>query len=153
MLLKIIKINDKRLRIKNNFIFFFNKIKKIFLIKRILFTMYEKDGVGISATQINNNKKIIIIDVKKQKPIIMINSIILKNNKLYTLSTEGCLSIENFYLNIARPEKIIVKFINLFNKIKKKIFNNIISRCIQHENDHLNSILIIDYNNKIILYE
>lgn len=154
MVLKIIKINDKRLRNKNLNLKYYNKIKKIFLIKRMIFTLYEKKGIGLSATQINFKNKIIIINVnKKNKPIVIINPIILKTNNLYTLSTEACLSIDKFFINIPRPEKILIIFINLYNKVKKKIFNNIVSRCIQHEIDHLNSIIILDYMNKIIQYE
>ncbi|MBY7577217.1 peptide deformylase, partial [Candidatus Phytoplasma sp. Tabriz.2] len=62
MLLKIIKINDKRIRKKSLNLIFYNKIKKIFLIKRMIFTMYEKKGIGLSSTQINYKYKIIIID-------------------------------------------------------------------------------------------
>ncbi|ATX33422.1 peptide deformylase [Candidatus Carsonella ruddii] len=151
MLLKILSIKDKRLRKKSKKMFFYNKIKKIFLIKRMIFTMYEKKGIGISSTQINFKNKIIIVDLnKKNKPSIIINPSVIKNSSLITLSTEGCLSIKNFFINIPRPEKIFLNFVNLYNKIKKKIFNNINSRCLQHEIDHLNGILIIDYNNKII---
>ncbi|MFI4883692.1 MAG: peptide deformylase [Candidatus Carsonella ruddii] len=153
MFLKILNIKNKKIRIKNKNFKKYNKIKIFFLIKRMIITMYKKNGIGISSTQINFFNKIILIGVKKNRPIILINSKIIKYNKLYTLSTEGCLSIENFYLNIARTEKILVNYINLFNCKKKKILNNIFSRCYQHENDHLNKILIIDYINKIIKYE
>ncbi|MGK2912829.1 MAG: peptide deformylase [Candidatus Carsonella ruddii] len=150
MVLKILNIKNKKLRIKNKNFKKYNKIKIFFLIKRMIITMYNKNGIGISSTQINVFYKIILIGIKQNKPIILLNSKIIKHNKLYTLSTEGCLSIKNFFLNIARVEKILIKYINLFNKKKKKILNNIISRCYQHENDHLNKILIIDYINKII---
>ncbi|AQU89607.1 peptide deformylase [Candidatus Carsonella ruddii] len=154
MFLKILNIKDKRLRIKSKKMLFYNKIKKLFLIKRMIFTMYEKKGIGIASSQINFKNKIIIIDLnKKNKPSIIINPLVIKNSSLFTLSTEGCLSIKNFFINIPRPEKIFLNFINLYNKNKKKIFNNINSRCLQHEIDHLNSILIIDYMNKIIKNE
>ncbi|MFI4913443.1 MAG: peptide deformylase [Candidatus Carsonella ruddii] len=153
MLLKILNIKNKKIRIKNKNFIKYNKIKIFFLIKRMIITMYNKNGIGISSTQISIFNKIILIGVKNNKPIILLNSKIIKYNKLFTLSTEGCLSIKNFFLNIARVEKILIKYINLFNKKKKKILNNIISRCYQHENDHLNKILIIDYINKIIKYE
>ncbi|MFI4847135.1 MAG: peptide deformylase [Candidatus Carsonella ruddii] len=153
MLLKILNIKNKKIRIKNKNFIKYNKIKIFFLIKRMIITMYTKNGIGISSTQISVFNKIILIGVKNNKPIILLNSKIIKYNKLFTLSTEGCLSIKNFFLNIARVEKILIKYINLFNIKKKKILNNIISRCYQHENDHLNKILIIDYINKIIKYE
>ncbi|MFI4878822.1 MAG: peptide deformylase [Candidatus Carsonella ruddii] len=153
MILKILNIKDIKLRIKNKKFKKYNKIKIFFLIKRMIITMYNNSGIGISSIQVNIFNKIILIGVKNTKPIILFNSKIIKYNKLYTLSTEGCLSIKNFFINIARVEKILIKYINLFNIKKKKILNNIISRCYQHENDHLNKILIIDYINKIIKYE
>ncbi|XRA05417.1 MAG: peptide deformylase [Candidatus Carsonella ruddii] len=153
MFLKILNIKNKKLRIKNKNFKKYNKIKIFFLIKRMIITMYSKNGIGISSTQINIFNKIILIGIKNNKPIILLNSKIIKYNKLYTLSTEGCLSIKNFFLNISRVEKILIKYVSLFNIKKKKILNNIVSRCYQHENDHLNKILIIDYINKIIKYE
>lgn len=154
MLLKIIFINDKRIRLNSKNLKKYNKIKKIFLIKRMIFTMYKKKGIGISSTQINFKNKIIIIDNnKKKKPSIIINPNILKKSNFCTLSTEGCLSIPNFFISSARAEKIYLQYINLYNKIKKKTFNNIFSRCLQHEIDHLYGIILIDYFNTVVKYE
>ncbi|XZR52994.1 MAG: peptide deformylase [Candidatus Carsonella ruddii] len=153
-MLKIITIKDKRIRFisKNNKNY--NKIKLLFLIKKMILTMYFRKGIGISSSQINFKCKIIVIDLnKKNKPIILINPIIFKKNTFRTISTEGCLSIPKFFSSIPRAEKICLKYVNLYNKFKKKIFNSINSRCLQHEIDHLYGILIIDYYNKIIKYE
>ncbi|AFP84040.1 peptide deformylase [Candidatus Carsonella ruddii] len=147
---KIIKINDKRLRINCKKKLNYNKIKKLYFIKQMIIIMYKKNGIGISSRQLNINNMIIILSIKKNKPIIIINPLILKKSKLCTISNEGCLSIPNFYSSMIRPEKILLKYINLYNIVKKKIFNNLISRCIQHEIDHLFGILILDYYNIII---
>ncbi|AGS06690.1 peptide deformylase [Candidatus Carsonella ruddii] len=154
MLLKIIEINDKRIRIKSCNLIKFNKIKILFLIKRMIYTMYEKKGIGISSNQILYNCKVIIIDTKKKnKPLIMINSFIKKKNTFHTLSSEGCLSLPKLFISLPRYEKILVNFINIYNIKKTKIFNNITSRCIQHEIDHSLGRIISDYINIIIFYE
>ncbi|AFP83658.1 peptide deformylase [Candidatus Carsonella ruddii] len=154
MLLDIILLNNIILRKKVKKLLFLNK-KILFIIKKMLNTMYNKKGIGLSAIQINLKKKIIIIDnsIKKNKPIIMINPNIINYSKYYTLSAEGCLSIKDFYISIPRPDKIVLKYINEFNEKKKKIFSCINSRCIQHEMDHLNNILIVDYLYKIINFK
>ncbi|AFP84220.1 peptide deformylase [Candidatus Carsonella ruddii HT isolate Thao2000] len=146
----IININDKRIRFISKKIIKYNKIKKLYLIKQMIIIMLKNKGIGISSTQLNINFDIIIINIKKNKILILINPLILKKSKLCTISNEGCLSIINFFSSIIRPEKIFLNYINLFNKCKKKIFNNLISRCIQHEIDHLFGILIIDYYKIII---
>ncbi|XZR52585.1 MAG: peptide deformylase [Candidatus Carsonella ruddii] len=153
-MIKIITIKDKRIRFFSKKIIKYNKIKKLLLIKKMIITMYSRKGIGISSNQINFDNKIIIIDVnKKNKPIIIINSKIYKKSNFFTISTEGCLSIPKFYSSIPRVEKIFLKYINIYNKYKKKIFNSINSRCLQHEIDHLSGILLVDYFKTIIKYE
>ncbi|BCG49413.1 peptide deformylase [Candidatus Carsonella ruddii] len=154
MLLKIINIKDKRIRIKSFNLIKFNKTKILFLIKRMIYTMYKKRGIGISSVQILYNFKIIIVDTKKKnKPLIMINSFIKKKNTFHTLSSEGCLSLPKLFVSLPRYEKIFVNFINIYNKKKTKVFSNITSRCIQHEIDHSLGRIISDYINIIIIYE
>ncbi|MGP4128247.1 MAG: peptide deformylase [Candidatus Carsonella ruddii] len=153
-MLKIITIKDKRIRFFSKKNLEYNKIKTIFLIKKMILIMYIKKGIGISSNQINFDYKIIVIDVnKKNKPIIIINPVIFKKSHFCTISTEGCLSIPKFYSSTPRAEKVCLKYVNLYNKFKKKIFNSINSRCLQHEIDHLFGILLTDYYNTIIKYE
>ncbi|BAF35206.1 peptide deformylase [Candidatus Carsonella ruddii PV] len=148
---KILNFKDKRIRL------FFKNVKVsfnyniLYIIKQMIILMYKNNGIGISSNQINCFKNIIICDVnfKKKKPLIMINPKILINNKNHTLGMEGCLSIKNFLISVLRFDKVYIKYFNIYNKKKKKIFNGIKSRCIQHEIDHLNSKLILDYS-KII---
>ncbi|WMC19260.1 MAG: peptide deformylase [Candidatus Carsonella ruddii] len=153
-MLKIITIKDKRIRFISKKNIKYNKIKIILLIKKMIVKMYSKKGIGISSNQINFDYKIIIIDVnKKNKPIIIINPIIFKKSNFCTISTEGCLSIPKFYSSMPRAEKVFLKYVNLYNKFKKKVFNSINSRCLQHEIDHLFGILLTDYFNTIVKYE
>ncbi|WMC19857.1 MAG: peptide deformylase [Candidatus Carsonella ruddii] len=153
-MIKILTLKDKRLRFISKKITKYNKIKKIFLIKKMIISMLFKKGIGISSNQINFKYRIIIINVnKKNKPIIIINPKKYKKSNFLTISTEGCLSIPKFYSSIPRSEKVFLKYVNIYNKYKKKLFNNINSRCLQHEIDHLFGILLIDYFNTIIKYE
>ncbi|WDR80386.1 peptide deformylase [Candidatus Purcelliella pentastirinorum] len=146
---KILIHPDIRLRIKaskiNNFN---NKIKNI--IKNMLKVMYINKGIGLAATQINIHKKIIVIDISKDqtKPIILINPKIIK--KYGTISIkEGCLSIPNIKISINRYKYIKINTMNCNGKTYKINAHDLLSICIQHEIDHLNGKLILDYKKKI----
>ncbi len=144
-ILKILTYPNKILRKKSN------KIKKITKkikknINNMFNTMYINNGIGLSGIQVNINKSIIIIDIFKKinSKLVFINPKIIKKKKKIK-SKEGCLSIPNKYLNIIRYKYLIFKAYNL--KFKKKIYyvKNLLSICIQHEIDHINGKLIIDY--------
>ncbi|WP_339045007.1 peptide deformylase [Candidatus Zinderia endosymbiont of Aphrophora alni] len=124
---------------------FNNSIKKI--IKDMKDTLYNSSGIGLAATQINIHKQIIIIDITNNKNnlLIFINPIIIKKSKKNKINKEGCLSIPKIYKNISRISKIKIQFQNIFGKIFIFKIKGILSFCIQHEIDHLNGKLIIDY--------
>ncbi|UNB92360.1 MAG: peptide deformylase [gamma proteobacterium endosymbiont of Trioza apicalis] len=115
-------------------------------IKNMFKTMYKKKGIGLAATQININKQIIVIDISKNKNknIVLINPIIINKYGDYSIN-EGCLSIPKYYAYIKRAKKIIVKAININNKIYIFKAKNLLAVCIQHEIDHLLGRLFIDY--------
>ncbi|MDH3003795.1 MAG: peptide deformylase [Candidatus Shikimatogenerans sp. JK-2022] len=142
MILPILKYGNKKLRKKCKNI----KKKKIInkLINNMFDTMYYNNGIGLSAPQIGKNINLFIIGINNKK-MVFINSKIINFNKKVILSKESCLSIPNIYVNIYRKKKILVKFYN--KKWKKKIINlkNIYSIIFQHELDHINGKLIIDY--------
>ncbi|BBA84859.1 peptide deformylase [endosymbiont of Pachyrhynchus infernalis] len=119
-------------------------IKKI--ISDMIDTMYYNKGIGLSATQVNINKRIIVIDVSESKnnPLILINPIILnKNNNIEII--EGCLSFPNIFLKTKRFNEILIRFTNINNEVNTLEVDNLLSVCIQHEIDHLNGILFIKY--------
>ncbi|WMC20280.1 MAG: peptide deformylase [Enterobacteriaceae bacterium PSpyr] len=145
MLLKLIYYPNKTLRKKSK------KVNKInFKIKNIVYNMfklmYKKQGIGLSAIQVGINKKIFIIDISKKnnKKLVFINPKILKQNgKIFY--NEGCLSIPNFFGITKRYLNIKIMALNLNNNIFISKFTNLKSVCIQHEIDHLNGKLFIDF--------
>ncbi len=145
---KILIYPNKILRKKSKKINKFNnKLKKI--INNMFIIMYKYNGIGLSGIQINIKKSIFIIDIlkKKNSKLIFINPKIIKKKKIIK-SIEGCLSIPNKYIKIKRYKYLIIKSYNI--KGKKNIFytKNLLSICIQHEIDHINGKLIIDYKNE-----
>jgi peptide deformylase len=118
------------------------------LIKDMLKTMYEGNGIGLAATQVNIHKRIIVIDVseEKNKPLILINPLleeIIEPKKLPY--SEGCLSVPGFYEELERPSKVRIKALGLDNKTFSMEAEGILSVVIQHEIDHLDGKIFVDY--------
>ncbi|QTJ62873.1 peptide deformylase [Candidatus Nardonella dryophthoridicola] len=149
-ILKIIKFPSNILRKKSKKVNK-NTNKKIILdIKNKLFnTMYYNKGIGLSAIQVNIDLNIIVYDVNNIKNFMINSEIIYKNENIY--SYEGCLSIPNIYYEVKRYKNIIVKYEDIDRNINilKIENNNLLSSCIQHEIDHTNGILFIDYLSNI----
>ncbi len=140
---KIITYPNKKLRQKSKKVIKFNNKLKI-IVTNMFNTMYYFKGIGLAAIQININKSIIIIDLKKKKKIVLINpKIIKKSGSIVT--QEGCLSIPNFFYSIKRYNKIHVKAKNINGKKIKLKSKGLLSICIQHEIDHTKGKLFVDY--------
>jgi peptide deformylase len=111
--------------------------------------MKQNDGIGLAAIQIGNPLRIVVCEVN-DKMYSFINPEITKLSSKTSVLEEGCLSLPNFYGEVERPEKIIVKATNLEGKkIKLKAFG-LLARVLQHEIDHLNGILFIDKARNVI---
>ena len=115
-------------------------------------TMYNAPGIGLAAVQIGIPLRVVVIDISKgdeKKPYFFINpNIIWRSDKTSTYE-EGCLSIPNQFAEIERPESCRVEYLDLNNKKKEIEANGLLSTCIQHEIDHLNGVLFIDYLSKL----
>lgn len=123
-----------------------NEIKK--LTKDMVETMYEGNGIGLSATQVNIHKRIIVVDTSNEKdsPLVLINpKIEALNPKQKSIYEEGCLSVPGFYEEVERPTRI--KAIALNEEGKKIITeaDGLLSATIQHEVDHLEGRIFVDY--------
>jgi len=125
-----------------------NKLKKI--VKKMAFTMYKKDGIGLASNQVDRLERVFIVDISKNKN----NLIVFINPKLSNFAgesiyNEGCLSIPNIHYNIKRPKKVTITAYNL--KGEKFMINadGLLARVIQHENDHLNGKLFIENLNSL----
>ena len=124
------------------------------LIQKMFKTMYHANGVGLAAPQVGQNLRLFVMDegVKDEKnsdPIAMINPKILKKERDLSLYEEGCLSFPGHYAEIERPNTIEVEYINENKEQIKKKFSGYQSRIIQHEIDHLDGILFVDYLSKL----
>lgn len=110
-------------------------------------TMYAAPGIGLAATQVNFHKRLIVIDVSEDKtePLVFINpELEILSEELHGYN-EGCLSVPSFYEEIIRPEKVKVKALDRQGKPFEMICEGVLAVCIQHECDHLNGKLFVDY--------
>ena len=127
------------------------KIKN--LMDDMLETMYAAPGIGLAAVQIGILKRIIVIDLSKEgekkKPIFIVNPEIISKSSDLVSYEEGCLSIPNQFAEVERPNTCKIKFLDYEGNKKELEAKGLLSTCIQHEIDHLNGILFIDYLSKL----
>jgi len=121
-----------------------SSIKK--LVDDMLETMYESRGVGLAATQINVHQRVIVIDVSEEKdaPLCLINPEIIEKDGVKE-SEEGCLSVPGFFEKVSRAEHIRVKALDKEGQPFEFEARELLAVCVQHEMDHLNGKLFVDY--------
>ena len=114
------------------------------LIKDMIDTMHQYDGVGLAAVQVGILKKIIVIDLYNEKPILkLINPVIVKTKGVQEVE-EGCLSFPNKYVKVKRPEEVTVEALDENGKQIKVTGTDLLAQAICHEIDHLNGIVLTD---------
>ena len=123
------------------------------LMKDMLDTMYTAKGIGLAAIQIGVPKRIIVMDISKEenkkKPMYFVNPIIIKKNDEKATYEEGCLSVPNQFAEIDRPSKCEVEYLDYNGNKQNLKAEGLLATCIQHEMDHLEGILFIDYLSKL----
>ena len=128
-----------------------DELKK--LLDEMLETMYAAPGIGLAAVQIGILKRLIVIDISKEKeeknPLFLINPKIISKSKSTSIYEEGCLSLPGHFAEIERPAECKVKYLDYNGKENEMTAKGLLSTCIQHEIDHLNGILFIDYLSKL----
>ena len=149
---KILTIPDPILRQKSSLVEKVNKDIKI-LMDDMLTTMYNAPGIGLAAIQIGVPKRVVVMDIskdqEKKKPMYFVNPEIIWKSNVNATYEEGCLSIPNQFAKIERPDKCKVKYLD-FDGVEKEInAEGLLATCIQHEIDHLNGVLFIDYLSKL----
>ncbi|ACL30286.1 peptide deformylase [Buchnera aphidicola str. APS (Acyrthosiphon pisum)] len=147
-LLKILYYPDIRLRILAKPVKEINKkIQKI--ANDMIDTMYQEEGIGLAATQVNIPLQIIVVNTMEQKKnnLVLINPKIIKKEGDISIE-EGCLSIPEYQASIPRSNYIQVQAVNLDGEKIEIEAKSILSICIQHEIDHLKGKLFIDYLSK-----
>jgi peptide deformylase len=123
------------------------------LVDDMLATMYEAPGIGLAAPQLGILRRLIVMDPAKDEapksPIVMVNPEILERSQEMRVHDEGCLSIPDFTAEIERPAKTRVSYVDPQGKKKEAELEGIWSTLVQHEIDHLNGVLFIDYLSRL----
>ncbi len=119
----------------------------------MLETMYAAPGIGLAAIQVGILKRVIVIDLSKQdepkNPMFFVNPEIIEKSKTDSTYEEGCLSVPGQFAEINRPEKCHLKYLDYYGNPKELKAEGMLATCIQHEIDHLEGILFIDYLSKL----
>ena len=150
-LLKILIFPDPRLRtVAKTVEVVDDSIKK--LTQDMLETMYQGSGIGLAATQVNVHKRVIVLDISESKdePLILINPEIIKiidpNKKMFS---EGCLSVPGFYEELKRPSSVEISYLDIDGKRNLLLANDLLAVVIQHEMDHLDGKMMVDFISNI----
>lgn len=148
-LLDILCFPDERLRSKAKKVENLTKEYQTF-IDDMLQTMYAAPGIGLAATQVNRHEQIIVIDVSEDKtePCCFINPEIISSSGVEKME-EGCLSVPETYAEIERAESVVVKYMDRKGNEQILHTSDMLAVCIQHEIDHLQGKLFVDYLSKL----
>jgi len=123
------------------------------LMDDMLETMYAAPGIGLAAIQVGVAKRIIVLDIapkdKPKKPMFFVNPEIISKSDSKSTYEEGCLSVPGQFAEIDRPDKCHISYIDYNGQQKEIKAEGMIATCIQHEMDHLEGILFIDYLSKL----
>jgi peptide deformylase len=154
---EIIILPDKQLRLVSK------PVEKITaeirqLADDMLETMYDAPGIGLAAIQVAQPLRLITMDLAKKseeegevtpQPRVFINPEIISSSEETSVYEEGCLSIPEYYEEVERPAKVRVRFTDLDGKVHEEDAEGLYATCIQHEIDHLNGVLFVDYLSKL----
>ncbi len=144
-ILEVLRFPDERLRTKATEVTQIDdSIREI--VANMIDTMYDENGIGLAATQVNIHQRIVVIDVSEDRDglIVLINPEIIKKDGS-TVSEEGCLSVPNSYAKVDRAETVTVRAHNEKGEEFELDADGLLAICIQHELDHLQGTLFIDY--------
>ena len=123
------------------------------LMDDMLDTMYAANGIGLAAIQIGVPKRIIVMDITwgkgEKNPMYFVNPVIKHKDKMKSVYEEGCLSVPNQFAEVERPKNCRVEYLDYEGKKKILDAEGLLATCIQHEMDHLEGILFIDYLSKL----
>lgn len=119
----------------------------------MLETMYDAPGIGLAAIQVGEPLRMLVLDVAEKddpkNPQVFINPEIVARSEALNVHEEGCLSIPDYYAEVERPAEVTVKYLDLDGKEQVVEADGILATCLQHEIDHLNGVLFIDYLSKL----
>ena len=144
--IKILIFPDQRLRtVAKEVLVIDDEIKT--LVSNLLETMYEGNGIGLSATQVNIHKRILVVDItdEKDSPLVLINPKIKVLNKEEKIYSEGCLSVPGFFEEVSRPSEINITALNIEGERFTIMATDLLAVAVQHEMDHLDGKIFVDF--------
>ena len=118
-------------------------------------TMYDAPGIGLAANQVNMLNRLIVLDPDyrhnndSRSALVMINPEIVWQSEEFSVMEEGCLSIPQQFAEVERPASVRVRYVDLQGDQKEWIGEGLASHCVQHEIDHLNGVLFVDYLSRL----
>ena len=123
------------------------------LMDDMLETMYAAPGIGLAAIQVGIPKRVIVLDIAQKdgpkNPMYLVNPEIIEKSNSDSIYEEGCLSVPGQFAEINRPDKCHIKYLDYYGQSKEIKAEGMLATCIQHEVDHLEGILFIDYLSKL----
>jgi peptide deformylase len=123
------------------------------LIDDMFETMYEAPGIGLAAIQVGVPKRVVVMDLAKKddpkEPRVFVNPEVVWRSEEKSTYEEGCLSIPEFYEDVERPAVVRVKYLDASGAAQEVEASGLLATCLQHEIDHLNGVLFIDYISKL----
>ncbi|MCP4325879.1 MAG: peptide deformylase [Alteromonadales bacterium] len=145
-ILTVLRFPDQRLRTKALPVTQFTA-QTTTIIDDMLATMYAEKGVGLAATQVNIHQRIVVMDTSEDSnhPIVLVNPEIIAQSEHTQVNEEGCLSVPGTYAKVNRHSTCTVNALDRYGKEFSINATGLQSICIQHEIDHLNGILFVDY--------
>jgi peptide deformylase len=154
--LDIITLPDRKLRMKSRPVERIDDDVRRFM-DRMLATMYAAPGIGLAAVQVGEPRRLVTIDLAERegeegavpKPMFLINPTILWSSDERALAEEGCLSIPEYYAEVERPAKVRVAYVDRDGKPQETEADGLLATVLQHEIDHLDGKLFIDYLSKL----
>ncbi|RDB43654.1 peptide deformylase [Halomonas sp. DQ26W] len=145
-ILPILEFPDERLRTKAALVDAVDdEVRQ--LVDDMLETMYEASGIGLAATQVDVHRRVIVMDVSDSRasPLVLINPEYTPTGDERDLMSEGCLSIPEYYAEVPRALKVHLKALDRDGKPYELDAEGLLAHCIQHEYDHLEGVLFVDY--------
>ncbi|MEN3794403.1 peptide deformylase [Fulvimarina sp. MAC3] len=119
----------------------------------MLETMYEAPGIGLAAIQVGEPLRMLTIDLSKEDeekaPRVYLNPEIVSHSDDLSVYEEGCLSIPEYFAEVERPARVTVRYLGLDGEMHEEEADGLLATCLQHEIDHLNGVLFIDYLSKL----
>lgn len=144
--LPILLVPDQRLRAKAKPVAKADDVRA--LSEKMLATMYAAPGIGLAAPQVGEMLRLVVIDLQRdetREPIVLVNPEVIAESDEVATREEGCLSLPGQYADVTRPARVKVRYQDLSGAKKEIEGDGLLSACLQHEIDHLNGVLFVDY--------